>query len=206
MQTDLKPPPGMEVEAPESIDESVDVIPYNADFDPNSDKFLPYLWNRLKEDGLTEIYFPAEKDSGFAKFVKLLSGAEQVVLVLKRDDEKVITNVIGFASWAPLPYGETNSILAGFIFLKEFWDRNHSVIAAKKIMDYWFNEGEIPGSGTIDLAVGFIAKANIPAQRFLSRIGWVRAGEIPDFHQHKGEKSDAVFWHITKTRHKEVHG
>jgi hypothetical protein len=54
------PTPAQKREARKILHEGyeVDVIPYNANYDPNAANFLPWLWAKLKEDGLIRLYFP----------------------------------------------------------------------------------------------------------------------------------------------------
>ena len=64
----------------------VEVIPYNACLDPQADSFLPWLWKRMQDDDLVDYYFPGQRDTGFATFVRLFSGDAQVALFKTSDD------------------------------------------------------------------------------------------------------------------------
>ena len=173
----------------------VDVVPYTADLDPQADKFLPWMWNKLKEDGLVELYFPGQSEFGFANFVKMFSSNDtKVLLVVTKDAEGKFDQAVGFATWQPMPLGATNAAMVGFVFLKDFWDRHVSVEAAQSIMRYWFDTSHI------DVTVGAVAADNHLAQRFLLRIGWEKVGVLPAMHQYEGKQSDATLWCMTRQR------
>src|SRR6266705_1895765 len=67
---------------------AVHVIPYNATIDPQADAFLPWMWKRMQQDDLVDYYFPGQKDTGFATFVRLFSGDAQVALFTVDDPAK----------------------------------------------------------------------------------------------------------------------
>lgn len=195
MGTILRPPPGEEVAEETKVDEEIIVVPYDASIDPEAHRFLPFFWNSLKEDGLTEVYFPGDAETGFSRFVYLLSGGEEVLIVGKKTTKQL--DIVGFASWTQLPFGQSASILAGFVFLKKYWDHKISDAAAEKIMRHWFEERKY------DVALGFVSSLNRPALKFLTRNKWEQAGTIPKLHEFHGKPTDAVMFHMTRERFKE---
>ena len=68
--------------SPEPAKATVRVVPYNALADPDADKFLPWMWKRMQDDDLVDYYFPGQKDTGFATFVRLFSGDGQVAIFI----------------------------------------------------------------------------------------------------------------------------
>lgn len=188
------------VQHPESVDVPrghLKIVPYNGALDPEAHAFLPWLWKRLVDDGLVSIYFPGQEETGFSNFVKLISGGEEVVLVVVRDEEdKLSTDIVGFCSWNPIYLGQVNTVLAGFIFFKKFWDKKITDESAHLIMQHWFEKRE-----DIDIALGIVARKNIPTLRFLKRVGWTQSGTIPNMSQFSGEVCDAVMWYKTKEEH-----
>ncbi len=173
---------------------NLSVIPYNGNYDENAANMLHYLWEKLKADGLVDLYFPGASKTGFCSFVKLFSSAPsvQVLLVVKKDTTGDVTDVIGFATWEPITIGQCVMGHAGFIFLKEFWDRDTTAAAAREIMGHWFS------ATPLDIAVGIVASTNHLANRFLHRIGWTKVGVLPKLHQFAGTQCDAVIWHMTR--------
>ena len=192
MATMLDTLSGVSSQREQKTPNGVTVIPYNALFDKESDKFLPWFWQRLKEDGLVSLYYPGQEDTGFAHFVRMLSGGAQVAIIVANDDAKQPGKPIGFVSWEPLALGSKVTASAGFIFLKEFWDHKHSTDAANAIMKYWFTQTDI------EVVLGIIASENHLAQRFMKRIGWNLRGTLPGCHLWAGKSCDATIWCITK--------
>lgn len=175
----------------------VKVIPYDASLDTMADKFLPWFWERLKADGLVELYFPGASETGFADFVKLMSSRDtRILLVTTKDESDQPEKFVGFASWQPMPFGQALAGIAGFIFLKEFWGSGTSVVAAEEIMRYWFEKAKL------DVMLGVIAERNKLANGFMERVGWTRMGAVPLLHVYQNEQCPAVFWYITKDEFK----
>ena len=195
MGTTLRPPPGEEVAEEIKAEEEIIVVPYDASIDPEAHRFLPFFWNSLKEDGLTGVYFPGDAETGFSRFVHLLSGGEEVLIVGKKTEKQL--DIVGFASWTQLPFGQSASILAGFVFLKKYWDHKVSDAAAEKIMRYWFETRKY------EAALGVISTLNRPVLKFLARLKWERAGVIPKVHQFRGKLSDGVMFYMTKEHFEE---
>jgi len=167
-------------------------IPYNANFDKDADKLLPWLWKQISDDGLVELYFPGQKDFGFASFVKLLSGGEQVLLVTLCDNDNQPQEVIGFVSWNNVAFLQANAAMAGFIFLRKYWDNHVSTEAGRETMRYWFDDLKL------DVVLGCVAEHNRPALMYLHRLNWKRVGDIPLLHSYKGQQCANVLWYVTK--------
>ena len=188
--------PKVEVKRPIIHDDNgtVDVIAYNANSDPHAQAFLPWLWNRLVEDGLVGLYFPGAEQTGFAAFVKLFSSDTNVLLVRKLNDQGEVVDVVGFATLELMPFGMAMAAHAGFIFTKAYWDHKTSKASADEIVRTWFNWS----APRLDVVIGIIADRNVMARRFLQRIGWKHSGNIPLIHQFAGERSDGSIWFITR--------
>jgi RimJ/RimL family protein N-acetyltransferase len=162
---------------------SLNLVPYNADLDPDSHNFLPWLWEKLKADDLISIYFHDRPDVNFPTLVKLFSGGATVTLVLTGDKED--TKLIGFgALWG---IGD-KAASAGFAFFREFWDTHTTTEAMKALLTYWFNQFEL------DHVFGGVAEGNRAANIMLSRAGCKRQGKLPQLQHWKGMPSDAVVW------------
>jgi RimJ/RimL family protein N-acetyltransferase len=173
----------------------VDVIPYNANYDPNAASFLPWLWAKLKEDGLIRLYFPDAVETGFAMFTRMMSGGANILLVVMRNAKTAeIEDVVGFASWEPMQFGQAQAGHAGFIFTKAYWDHETTNRAAMRIMRFWFEDTE----PKLDIAIGIIAESNTLAQRFLKRIGWAFAGRLPKLHQYEGKQCAAMIYFVER--------
>lgn len=179
-----KPKPNHAVEA-------VKVIPYDASTDPNAEVMLPWLWNRLKEDGLVDLYFP-NNPAPFVAFVRMMSGGLNVFLATTQDEEGNVGKLIGFLTWEHLNFGGAKTAMAGFIFLKEFWDAHISKAAAHALMTHLFENTEV------EVAVGNVAEKNRLASLFLAGIGWQKVGKIPGMQQYNGERTNANLWCMTK--------
>lgn len=185
-----------EPKPPEPIrdgDWTVEVIPYHADNDAQASKMLPWLWQRLKDDGLLDLYYPSLADKSFPTFVKMLSSpVTRVILVVLCGPGGLqdVHDVVGFATWEPLKFGPATLGHAGFIFLKQYWDRQVSTEAGKRIMEWWFDRNPEP----LDVAVGLIALTNILANRYVQRLGWKRMGVLPGCQEYEGKQTDAVQW------------
>ena len=182
----------------------VDVIPYNAYHDDRCRHWLFWLYDKLREDDLLRLYYPNvdATDRSYPMFVRMMSSdTTQVLLVVLKDkatDE--VVSLVGIATWERMQFGPSTLGHAGFIFLRDYWDHRTSLAAGQRIMQFWFEE--MPDK--LDIAVGIIAKDNIPANRFVHRLGWTRVGELPACQQYAGEPSDAVIWQCTRQRYTEV--
>ncbi len=159
------------------------LIPYNADLDPESHNFLPWLWDKLKADELISIYFHENPDVNFPTLVKLLSGGASVTLVMTGEGEQV--KLVGFGALTGL--GE-KAASAGFAFFREFWDTKTTTEAMKALLAYWFGQFEL------DYVFGGVAEGNRAANIMLSRAGCKRQGKLPRLQHWKGVPSDAVVW------------
>ena len=174
--------------------EWVDVITYDARLDPNSRHFLFWFWGRLHEAGVLALYFPHDTEASFPEFVKMLSGGTNVILVLVKDADGKVQDTLGLATWGPMQLGLSQVGCAGFIFLPQYWDAKATSEAARRIEQLWFNE--MPAK--LDLLIGIIAKDNILAQRFMTRIGWTLSGTLPGCHLYASKQSDATIWYLTR--------
>ena len=173
----------------------IDVIPYHGDLDPNSRFFLSYFWQRLHDDGLLDLYFPGAGDKSYCTFVKLFSSNTRIVIVVRKvPTTGDIVDTIGFATWDALQLGPALVGHAGFIFLKEFWNRHTTLAAAKRIERFWFDDE----SPRLDMALGIIAEDNRMAQMLMHRLGWVQAGVLPGLHEYAGKPSNATIWYLTR--------
>lgn len=170
------------------------VIPYNATFDPHGDQSLPFYWQQLKADGLVSLYYPGAEDTGFADFVKMMSGGARILMAVTKDADGNPADWLGFISWEPMALGTKHTAVAGFIFLKRYWDHRYSTDAGNAAMRYWFTETDM------DVAIGIVASTNILAQRFLKRLGWMQNGMIPEAHVYDGKPCDAQLWTMTKAQ------
>lgn len=175
----------------------VDMVPYDARFDKDSSKALVYFWQRLRDAGLLELYYPGQADLSFAQFVRLMSGDVKVILFVIKDPEGLVKDFIGLATWAPLDFGGTLVGNAGFLFLPDWWDRQTTIEATQRGMRYWFEEME----PRLNMAIGMNPAGNLLVQRFLHRIGWTRVGQLPIPQFYGGKHSDTVLWYYTREQY-----
>jgi len=184
-------------------DKYVDVIPYNAYYDPNCRHWLFWLYDKLREDDLLRLYYPNidGSDKSYPLFVRMMSSdTTQVLLVVLKDKQTHdVAGLVGIATWERMQFGPSIMGHAGFIFLRDFWDHHTSLAAGKRILDYWFKEMPDP----LDITIGIIAKLNVLANRFVQRLGWTKVGELPNCQQYGGEACDAVLWQITRKAYEE---
>ena len=172
---------------------TVFVVPYNARDDKISDLLLPSLWKQLKEDGIAELYFPGQSETGFADFVELMSGkGTSVALCALPDEENRPKTIIGFITWSPMKMGQANIAMAGFEFFRNYWDHHTTDEAAKAAFKFWFTETNI------DVVMGACPETHRTAMRYNQRIGLKRVGTVPLAHVFRGQKCDAVLWAMTR--------
>jgi RimJ/RimL family protein N-acetyltransferase len=171
----------------------VRVIPYNAVHDTQADAFLPYIWQRMQQDDLVDYYFPGQKDTGFASFVRLFSGDGQVALLVTDDTSGQWNKTIaGFITWTPSIMGTSEVIIAGFIFFREFWDMHTTDEGGALAFQYWFTETQAK------VVLGSCPSLHAAALRYNKRIGLRETGRIPSAHIYKGQSCDAVLMCITR--------
>ncbi len=172
---------------------SVFVIPYSARDDKIADLLLPSLWKQLKEDGIAELYFPGQPETGFADFVALMSGnGTKVALCALPNDRQEPQTIIGFISWTPMKMGLANVAMAGFEFFRAYWDHKTTDEAARAAFEFWFTQTDT------EVIMGSCPEMHRMAMRFNQRIGLKRVGIVPMGHIFKGQKCDAVMWAMTK--------
>jgi RimJ/RimL family protein N-acetyltransferase len=175
--------------------QGVTVLPYNACFDPQADAFLPWLWKKMQDDDLVDYYFPGQKDTGFATFVRLFSGDAQVAIFRTEGDasDKWEDRIPGFITWTPLRMGASDMIVAGFIFFRKFWDHHTTDDAAKAAFNFWFDD-----TSPLQVVLGVCPALHVTAMRYNKRVGLREIGRIPMAHLHKGKSCDAVLFAMTR--------
>jgi RimJ/RimL family protein N-acetyltransferase len=177
------------------------VVPYDARNDPESDKFLPWMWKRMQDDDLVDYYFPGQKDTGFATFVRLFSGDGQVAIFINKDasGNEWAKRVVGFITWTTMTFGATECIVAGFIFFREWWDHHTTDECAKQAFHSWFTQ--TPAS----IVLGVCPELHKTALRYNKRIGLHEIGRIPDGHLFKGQPCDALLMAMTRKEYEGRH-
>lgn len=187
-------PPQDAVVTSEAPTSGVTIIPYNACLDPQSATFLPWLWKKMQDDDLVDYYFPGQKDTGFATFVRLFSGDAKVAM-FKTNDESSMTwddRLTGFITWSPSRMGASEVIIAGFIFFRKFWDHHTTDQAAREAFKHWFTTTEA------QVVIGVCPSLHIAAIRYNKRIGLHEIGRIPKAHIYKDQPCDAILYAITR--------
>jgi RimJ/RimL family protein N-acetyltransferase len=200
--TERKLPTQHVATTPRAEGDHIDVVPYDGRADKDAAQALYFFWNKLREGGLLELYYPGQSEYSFTSFVRLMSGDVKVILFVIRDAQEMVKDFVGLATWAPLDFGGTLVGNAGFLFLPAYWDRQTTIDATKRGMRYWFEEMQ----PQLSMAIGMNPAANLLVQRFLHRIGWTRVGQLPIPQSYAGKQSDMVLWYYTREqylRHKE---
>lgn len=173
--------------------DGIEVIPYNACLDPQADTFLPWLWKRMQEDDLVDYYFPGQRDTGFATFVRLFSGGAQVAIIKAVTDSIRWEDIIaGFTTWTPMRMGTSEVLVAGFIFFKKFWGHALTDAAAKAGFERWFTQQDT------NVILGVCPSLHTLAIRYNKRIGLHEIGRIPMAHIYKGTPCDAILFAMTR--------
>lgn len=171
----------------------VRVVPYDARLDTQADAFLSWMWHRMQEDDLVDYYFPGQKDTGYATFVRLMSGDAQVALFVTESDSKQWEDrIAGFITWSMSRMGASDVIIAGFIFFRKFWDHKTTDESAIIAFEHWFRQSNA------NVVLGVCPSLHMSAMRYNKRIGLREIGRIPLAHIYKGEKCDAILMAITR--------
>ena len=172
---------------------SIEVIPYDARLDVQADAFLPWIWHKMQQDDLVDYYFPGQRDTGFATFVRLMSGDAQVALFKTAlDSDQWEDRIAGFISWTPSHLGATEAIIAGFIFFRRWQDHHTTDEAAVAAFNYWFTKTKA------SVVLGICPSLHHAAMRYNKRVGLKQIGLIPGAHLFKGQVCDAILF--AKTR------
>lgn len=174
----------------------VEVIPYNALADPDSDKFLPWCWQRLQQDDLVDLYFPGEKSTGFAMLVRLFSGDGNVALFKATDESLGSTwdaRIPGFTTWTHTRMGASDVLIAGVIFFRRWWGHRTTDEAARAAFKFWFSQ-----EPRIDIILGVCPSLHKAVDAYNKRVGFRETGRITGAHLYKGRKCDAVLYEITR--------
>jgi len=189
-----------EVPSPAPASSAVEVIPYNACADPEAKHFLPWCWQKMQDDDLVDLYFPGQRDTGFATFVRMFSGDANVA-IFKAGDESLgntwEARIPGFITWTPLPMGACNSISAGFIFFRKWWGHGITDEAARAAFTFWFDKLNV------DIVLGSCPSLHKLAIRYNERVGLKEIGRIPKGHLYKEKVCDAILYAMTRDAWKE---
>ena len=181
------PPP-----AKDDGDHRVELIPYNAIYDPQASDFLGWMWRQMQKDDLVDYYFPGQKETGFAVFVRMMSGEASVALVkIAGDSNQWGDRIGGFVSWSPLHLGASPCVIGGFLFFRRWWDHRTTDETARLIFRQWFEGGT-------KVVLGVCPALHHAALRYNKRVGLREMGRIPMAHLYKGEVCDAVLVGITR--------
>ena len=182
----------------------VEVIPYNALGDPLADRLLPWLWQRLQEDDLVDLYFPGQAKTGFATLVRMFSGDANVAFFKVPDASDTLDATLpGFITWTSVPMGSCSIISAGFIFFRKHWGHGLPDAAAEAAFKFWFT-----GKPRIDIVLGFCPALHKMAIAYNERVGLHEIGRIPRAHLYKGRVCDAIEFALTREEWeaKQCHG
>ena len=179
-----------------STEPALRVVPYNALLDPEADKFLPWMWKRMQDDDLVDYYFPGQKDTGFATFVRLFSGDAQVAIFIndKAKGDNWPERVVGFITWTPTRMGASDMLIGGFIFFREYWDHHTTDEAARQAWKFWFNDP------SVHAVLGVCPSLHVAAMRYNKRIGLKEVGRITGAHLFKGQPCDAILFEMTRAQ------
>lgn len=175
----------------------VEVIPYNALGDPDSDKFLPWLWQRMQQDDLVDLYFPGQESTGFATVVRMFSGDANVAIFKTTDEQAGNTwdaRIPGFITWTASGMGASNVIIAGVIFFRKWWDHRTTDEAARSAFKFWFETLQ----PRADVVLGVCPALHRAIHRYNLRIGFRETGRITGAHLYKHQKCDAVLYEMTR--------
>lgn len=179
--------------APAPAVRGVQVIPYDARVDPQADAFLAWMWRKMQADDLVDYYFPGQKDTGFATFVRMMSGdASCALVVLENDSDQWEDRIAGFVTWTQMHMGMRNMIVGGFNIFRRFWDHHTPADGAKEAFRMWFKDMNI------ETVLGVCPSEHAVAMRFDKRIGMHEIGRIPGAHIFKGQPCDAVLYALGK--------
>ena len=186
-----------EVHAPEKP--ALRLVRYNALIDPQADSFLPWLWKRMQDDDLVDYYFPGQKDTGFATFVRLFSGDAQVAIFINDSiaGDNWSERVIGFITWTPLAMGSVEMLIAGFIFFRDYWDHRTTDEAARAAWKLWFDGTQVHA------VLGVCPSLHIAAMRYNKRVGLKEVGRLTGAHLFRTQPCDAVLFEMTRKQWEE---
>jgi len=178
---------------PASSSSTVRLIPYDARADKQAVDFLAWLWRKLQADDLVDYYFPGERETGYAMFVRMLSGDAEVGLVdTGADSNQWEDRIAGFISWTPLKLGTREMAVAGLIFFKKFWDHRTSYEAGQLALRYWFTQTKV------ESVLGVCPAPHVLINRYNKRMGLHECGTLKGAHMLHGQVCDATLWEITK--------
>jgi RimJ/RimL family protein N-acetyltransferase len=158
-----------------------------------ADALLSWMWQRMRDDDLVDYYFPGQRDTGFATFVRLFSGDAQTALfVTDATNHQWEDTIAGFITWTVQRWGASDVIVAGFIFFRKFWDQHTTDEAGAVAFKNWFTETKA------QVIMGTCPSLHTTAIRYNKRMGLHEIGRIPKAHIFKGETCDALLMAITR--------
>lgn len=172
---------------------NVALIPYNAVYDPQAADFLAWMWRRMQQDDLVDYYFPGQKETGYATFVRMMSGDAQVGIVKAATDSTQWDDIIaGFISWTPLTLGTRKMAVAGLVFFKKFWGHKVADEAGAMALRYWFEDTDV------ESVLGVCPEPHHLISRYNERMGLHKCGTLKGAHVFRGSSCNATLWELTK--------
>lgn len=173
----------------------VSVIPYDARRDPEADAFLSWLWRRMKSDGLVDLYFPGQTETGYTSLVNMFSSDTGAAL-FKLDDtdsDQWSERIPGFITWSIAQFGSAPVLIAGFIFFRDFWDGKTTSDAGAAAFDFWFTKTKA------EEVLGLCPASHHVAIRYNKRVGLTERMRLSNCALFHGDPCDAIIFGISRS-------
>ena len=186
------------VASPTAASHRVSVIPYNASRDPEADAFLSWLWRRMKADGLTDLYFPGQVETGYTSLVEMFSKPTGAALFKLDDTESDQWNdrIPGFITWSIQQFGNAPVLIAGFIFFREFWDHKTTSDAGAAAFKFWFEDH---AAAQVQEVLGLCPSLHVVAQRYNKRVGLRERMRLSGCALFHNEPCDAIVYGMSRS-------
>ena len=145
----------------------IEILPYS---EVNGCRTLPdtaliYIWDRLEKDGTIKTVFSECDITVAQQFVELCKDNRNLPAFV------IVDGKLGGIGW--VNGVQKDRAFSHYAFFKEHWGKK-TIEMAKALMAYWFRP-EFP----FYMLIGQTPTWNRRAVKFLERIGWTIAGELP---------------------------
>lgn len=176
------------------------IVDYTPQTFAGGEVFLPGMWKRMHDDETFGMFFHEGPEMNFWQFVALLSDpVRRVQLIIGHDEKGTAIEHAGFVILDNILLNEQlRRAMGNFVFFKEYWNRHDSLDIGWAVLNNWF------GAYKADTITGITPEVNVPALRFVKRLGFVESGRIPNF-TIAGGVCAGVFTYMTREMWKAAH-
>lgn len=172
------------------------LTPYTTQNNLHSPEELVAIYHRLHSEGLWSTVFhdnPEQSLFDFMAFFNMPTVMMQMINIVDGDSIQDLAAISWLAGVEQ--YGGRQRAVASFCVFKDYQVPSITSPMAKLVMEYWFKGLKM------DIVIGMTPAANIPAVKFIHRIGFKEICRIPEYSLLNGAITDCVISYVNKEQY-----